>query len=185
MYLSNTENISSCFVFKLSISDHFLICFTRKINNKISKVKHVTTLYRCFKHFNENYFLAELAEDIETLETDQETINGDLEVWSSLILKHVNKHAPIKTKRVKTKRLPDWLTQDIVLMQKQRDNCKRLKQWTEYKTYRNKTRQLIKAAKRKYFSESITNSKDTKHIGHICERLTETPSPRINSCPKN
>ena len=49
-------------------------------------------------------------------------------------------------------------------MQKQRDNCKRLKQWTEYKTYRNKTRQLIRAAKRKYFSESVANSKDTKRI---------------------
>ena len=164
VYSSHHENISSCFVSKLSISDHFPICFTRKINNKISKDKHMTTSYRCFKHFNENDFLAELAEDIVTFETDQETINGDLEVWSSIILKHLNKHTPIKTKRVKTKRLPDWFTQDIVLMQKQRDNCKRLKQWTEYKTYRNKTRQLIRAAKREYFSESVANSKDTKRI---------------------
>ena len=49
-------------------------------------------------------------------------------------------------------------------MQKLRDTCKRLKQWSEYKKYRNKTRQLIRAAKCKYFSESVANSKDTKHI---------------------
>ena len=49
-------------------------------------------------------------------------------------------------------------------IQKLRDNIKRLKQWAEYKTYRNKTGQLITAAKLKYFSESINNSKDTKHI---------------------
>ena len=30
--------------------------------------------------------------------------------------------------------------------------------------YRNKTRQLIRASKRKHFSESISKSKDTKHI---------------------
>ena len=85
-------------------------------------------------------------------------------MWSSIILKHLDTHAPIKTKRVKTKRLPDWFNQDIVKIQKLRDTCKRLKQWTEYKKYRNKTRQLIRAAKCKYFSESVANSKDTKHI---------------------
>ena len=83
---------------------------------------------------------------------------------SIVILKHLNKHAPIKTKRVKTKRMPIWFTQDIVQMQNARDNSKRLKQWTEYRIYRNKTKQLIRAAKRKYFTESVSNSKDTKHI---------------------
>ena len=85
-------------------------------------------------------------------------------MWSSILLKHLNKHAPIKTKRVKTKRMPDWFTQDIVQMQNARDNSKRLKQWTKYRIYRNKTKQLIRAAKRKYFTESVSNSKDTKHI---------------------
>ena len=49
-------------------------------------------------------------------------------------------------------------------MQNAIDNSKRLKQWTEYRIYRNKTMQLIRAAKRKYFTESISNSKDTNHI---------------------
>ena len=184
VYSSHHENISSCFVSKLSISDHFSICFARKINNKISKDKHMTTSYRCFKHFNENDLLVELAEDIVTFETDQETINGDLEVWSSIILKHLNKHAPIKTKRVKTKRLPDWFTQDIVLMQKQRDNCKRLKQWTEYKTYRNKIRQLIRAAKRKYCSESVANSKDTKRIWAYLRTVNRDIKPSGKQLPE-
>ena len=82
----------------------------------------------------------------------------------SFILKHLNKHAAFKTKRVKTKRLPDWFTPDIMQMQKLWDNCKRLKQWADFKTYRNKTRQLFRVAKRKYFSESISISRDRKHI---------------------
>ena len=36
------------------------------------------------------------------------------------------------------------------------------KSWSDYKRYRNKTRQLIRAAKRRYFSDSISDSKDSK-----------------------
>ena len=54
VYSSHPKNISSCFVSKLSISDHFPVCFSRKIKNRISKNQHITTSYRCFKHFNED-----------------------------------------------------------------------------------------------------------------------------------
>lgn len=66
VYSSHFENISSCLVSNLSICDHFLVCFSRKINSRISKVKHITTSYRCFKHCNENNFLSELTKDLET-----------------------------------------------------------------------------------------------------------------------
>ena len=79
-------------------------------------------------------FHTELTDDLDTFVNIEETIDGDMAVWSSFILKHLNKHAPIKTKCVKTKRLPDWFTPDIMQMQKLRDNCKRLKEWAEYKT---------------------------------------------------
>lgn len=97
------------------------------------KHKRITTTYRCYKHFNETNFLAELTSDLDTFVTDQEIVEDDLVAWPSLILKHLSNHAPVKTKRVKTKRLPDWFTPEITHMQSLRDNCKRLKQWTEYK----------------------------------------------------
>lgn len=164
IYTSNPENISECFVSKLSISDHFPVCFSRKINCKFSKHKHTSTSYRSYKHFDEENFLADLTKDLNAFVTDQETVEDDLAVWSSLILRHLNSHAPVKTKRVKTKRLPDWFIPEITQMQRLRDNCKRLKQWTDYKKYRNKIRHLIRTAKRKYFSESIIKTKDSKHI---------------------
>lgn len=164
IYTSNPENISTCFVSQLSISDHFPVCFSRKVNIKSPRNKHITTSYRCYKHFIEADFLAEVTNDMDTFITDQITVDEDLSVFSSLILKNLNKYAPVKTKRVKTNRLPDWFTPEITQMQRLRDNCKRLKQWADYKKYRNKTRQLIRLAKRKYFSESITKSKDSKRI---------------------
>ena len=164
VYSSHPENILACFVSDISISDHFPVCFSRKINNRIPKIKHQKTSYRCFKHFNEVNFLRDLSQDLNMFTSDQQTINADMDRWSSIMVQHLNTHAPIKSKHVKSSRLPDWFSPDIKNMQKLRDKYKRLKQWSEYKTYRNKTRQLIRASKRKYFSESISKSKDSKHI---------------------
>ena len=164
VYSSHPENILTCFVSDISISDHFPVCFSRKINNRIPKIKHQKTSYCGFKHFNEVNFLRDLSQDLNMFTSDQQTINADMDRWSSIMVQHLNTHAPIKSKHVKSSRLPDWFSPDIKNMQKLRDKYKRLKQWSEYKTYRNKTRQLIRASKRKYFSESISKSKDSKHI---------------------
>ena len=126
---------------------------------------HTLNSFRSYKHFDETKFLADLASDLNTFETSYiNTVDADLAVWSATITKHLNKHAPIKTRRVKAKRLSDWFTPEISLNQRLRDNCKRLKQWEDYRKYRNKVRHLIRTAKRTYFTESITKSKDTKRI---------------------
>ncbi|MCG8048030.1 MAG: reverse transcriptase domain-containing protein, partial [Candidatus Thiodiazotropha endolucinida] len=164
VYTSHPENITESFVSNFSLSDHLPICFTRKVNSKPLKKEHTTISYRCFKEFNEGLFLNELTNDLNTFSTNLSNVDDDFSKWFSLVLKHLNILAPIKTKRVKSKRLPDWNTPEITLMQKQRDISKRLKQWEDYRKYRNKTRQLIRQAKRKYFSESIANTKDVKHI---------------------
>ena len=57
-------NISESFVADFSISDHFPVCVTRKINCKISKNDHITTSYRSFKNFDEELFLHELIFDV-------------------------------------------------------------------------------------------------------------------------
>lgn len=164
VYTSNPENIIECFVPVYSISDHFPVCFTRKINSKIPKSKHVLKSYRCFKNFDENSFLSDLSEDMNNFSADKPDINHDMQLWYSLVLKQLDKHAPVKHKRVKTSRLPEWLNEDIINAQKQRDNCKRLKQWSQYKKYRNKVTTLIRQSKRNHFSDSISNLKDTKTI---------------------
>ena len=39
IYTSNPENIIDCFVPSYAISDHFPVCFSRKVNSKITKTK--------------------------------------------------------------------------------------------------------------------------------------------------
>ncbi len=58
VYSSHAENITECFVPSYAISDHFPVCFTRRVNGlKIRHGNHVLTNYRCFKNFNEDDFL--------------------------------------------------------------------------------------------------------------------------------
>ena len=164
IYSTNPENIIESFVPSLSISDHFPICFTRKINNKIQKTEHITTRYRSFKNFNEDSFRADLASDLNNFTVDQPDINKDISVWYNIIQKHLDQHAPYKTSRVKTKKLPEWYNQEIALARRKRDNFKQRKLWADYKVFRNKTKDLIRKAKRNHFSDTVTKSKDTKTI---------------------
>ena len=170
VYTSHPENIVNCIVSDLSLSDHFPICFTRKINQRILKHKHITTSYRCFKNFDENSFLLELTNDLNTFVADELSVEED---FNTIILKHLNEFAPIKNKRVKSKRLPEWFTPEITVMQNLRDKSKRLKQWDNYKRYRNRTRHLIKQSKRNFFTNCIDNSKDTKSIWKHMRNATD------------
>ena len=61
LYCSNLDYISDCFVPKYSISDHFPICITRKINGKVKRPCHISTTYLCFKSLNDETFLADLS----------------------------------------------------------------------------------------------------------------------------
>ena len=60
--------------------------------------------------------------------------------------------------------MPDWYNEEIAQARRKRDDFKRKKLWADFKTYRNKTKQLIKITKRKHFSDSVTDSKDTRAI---------------------
>ena len=138
LYCSNPENISDCFVSHYSISDHFPACFPKKINSKIKKTTlYTSTLYRCFKNFNEELSLSDLANDFNTFSVSQSDIDDDITTWYECILKQLDRHAPVKTKRIKTKRLPKWYktetAQALYIYNKRKQN------WAEYKRYRNLT----------------------------------------------
>ena len=132
--------------------------------SKISKNKHITTTYRCFKIFHENLFLTYLVCDLEHFEVNRKAVNEDLWELLSIMIQCLDKHATVKQKRVKSARLPSWYTPEIGESRKTRDHYKHLKQWPEYKKYRNKTRSLIKKAKRKHFTDAVENCKDTRVI---------------------
>ena len=183
IYSSNPENIVECFVPSYAISDHFPVCITRKINHRIAKTEHMTTSYRCFKRFNETLFLSDLGSDLESFTLSNSNVDDDLTSWFSIIQKQLDKHAPIKTRRVKSQRLPEWCTPEIVAARRTRDSFKKDKNWSQYKKFRNKTQNLIRKAKRNHFSESIATQKDTKTIWKHFRSYTKKTDSTLKTLP--
>ena len=92
-------------------------------------------------------------------------------------------HAPVKSRRVKHKRLPEWSNQEILTTRKLRDISKRHGNWPDYKKYRNKTKTLIRQAKKHHFSEAVTNLKDTKSIWKHLRTANKKTSACDNALP--
>ena len=69
--------------------------------------------------------------------------------WYDAFLPVVNKHAPLRRKRVKHPKLPPWLTKDIIQTMALRDKLQRDKLFDLHKKQRNKVSTLVHTAKKK------------------------------------
>ena len=135
VYTTNPENISECYVPYYSISDHFPVCFSRKTNCKILKNEHITTTIGHSKFLMKLDFckIWQLILDrfIDIL-VDSD-INEACSTWIITIQHQLDHHAPVKSRRVKHKRLPEWSNQKILTTRKLRDISKRHDNWPDYK----------------------------------------------------
>ena len=91
----------------------------------------------------------------------------------------VNKHAPLKSHRIKRKYQPDWLTPQIVDCIKEPDKCKLNGKMDEYRLLRNKVSTMIDTAKKEAYQTKVEEGKDdprsiwklSKQFG-ICKKGT-------------
>ena len=120
---------------------------------------------RQLKNFNEDEFLRDLRMNewnrVSMLNNPNEMWN----FWKHLLMSVIDKHAPLKTKRIRNKRSP-WITNELLREIYKRDFLKKKAAstndpliWKEFKGARNKVNNSIKKAKRKYFSEKLDTSK--------------------------
>jgi hypothetical protein len=165
IYSNNPAQISSASLSDLSISDHSPIFCT--LNTKLPKTgknAHTYISFRSFKHFDHNRFLCALSSvpfhEIHNY-TDPDQA---LEKWYQLFLTALDAHAPIKVRRVKHSKLPQWLTPDIIQAMKQRDQLKKSKNFAEYKRQRNKIKNMVRDSRRAFFNKLVETSKDTSKL---------------------
>ena len=160
IYTNCDENLTQVHVCKISISDHYAIFGNRKLSNVIKSNTHQTITYRSFKNFDENKFISELQEvPWETIEYFN-GVDEIVEVWNKMFLEVVNKHAPLKSHRIKRKYQPDWLNPDILECIKERDKCKLNGKIEEYRTLRNKVSAMINLAKKETYQTKVEEGKD-------------------------
>ena len=98
---------TECFVPQFAISDHYPVCFTKEINYKIRKIRHKSSSHRCCKNFDAAHFLSDFDTDLWRIVANRHTVGEDFVALHSVITKHVDKHAPVKRRRVKCNCLPE------------------------------------------------------------------------------
>ena len=100
---SSTEKIISSGVIHLGISNHSLIYAIRKLNYVPKTEARNSIEYRNFKHFNAESFLNDLYILPWSELDDKQNIDDMWECWNFLFVQVLDKHAPLKTKRVRKK----------------------------------------------------------------------------------
>ena len=160
IYTNNEETINSVYVEKMCISDHFAVFFcNRKSHASVCKNTHQVITYRSFKNFDEAYFLSDLSCVPWDILEHFDNIDDIVSIWNSLFLEILDKHAPIKCHRVKSKFQPEWLTPEILGCMKDRNKCKLNGNTSLYKELRNKVTNMIKTAKTKTYQTKIEEGK--------------------------
>ena len=157
------ENISQSGVVHLGISDHSLILAIRKLTlPKLGKTSPMVREVRDFKNFVQNDFI----HDISQLPWDSinqfASPNTSWQVWKSLFLETLDRHAPLRQKRLDRTAPYHGLHPQVKQRMRKRDFHKKQaiqhdsqSQWLLYKSERNKVNIEIRKAKSKYFCEKI------------------------------
>ena len=184
VYTTKPDSVLFTDVPILSISDHYpVVCTLSHRVPKIKRNQHSYISYRSFKNFNEALFLSDLDaapfSDIFNL-TDP---NKALSLWYKLLLEALNKHAPVRHKRVRRPSLPPWLTEELKQAMAQRDRLRKDKNFADYKRQRNKVKHLVRKAKRAYFKKLVDEENSTSSIWRALRSITQsTNSTDIPSC---
>ena len=176
-------------VAKIGISDHFptIAVFKDSFGNKQT---HTSIKYRCYKNFDDDKFLNDLEnapwEEIESIENVDEA----LEYWYKLFLKITNKHAPMKEKRVKRNKQPEWFNDDILKQMAIRDHFKQKGEEERYRVARNRTVDMIDKAKTDYYSTMIEANKNNSkklwgYMDEIAPKEKKQPPTSIIDGDKN
>ena len=160
IYTNREENILRVHVGKFSLSDHYAIFGNRKSNSLLRNKKHHTITYRSYRHFDENIFIKDLAEVPWETITAFDKVDDMVQTWNDLFLEIVNKHAPIKTNRVKRKHQPEWLASEILDLMRERDKCKINGKTDEYRILRNKISKMIDKAKKEMYRNKLEEGQD-------------------------
>ena len=170
-------------VIHIGISDHSLVYAVRKFSiPKRYKPKYITT--RQFKNFKADKFREELKNiSWDTSLTNNRNPNDMWIKWKETFLTIANKHAPIKTRRVRNKDSP-WLTAQIRRLIIGRDRLKKQAiktgnkdDWKLFKSHRNKVNITIRSAKSEYYNDQIKANSDKprevwKTINQLMSRKT-------------
>ena len=160
---TNKSNVVTSGLHEASIKDHYMVYCVRKLRGA-SRRQHKNISTRQLKNFNSADFINDLLSiDWNGIVNNNDDVNLIVEQWTSSISLILEKHAPLRERRVSEKFCP-WLTKDLKLMSAARDKLKKqaVRSNSEilmqaHRQMRNKVNKLNTESKREYFSNKIAS----------------------------
>ena len=122
--VSDHRNIVESGVLNIALSDHYMIYCVRKYRWAL-KGQHKKITTHQMKHFDETSFLAEISSIDWNLVLQSSTdFDSAMENWTNLLSLIIEKHAPMRQRRVSEKYCP-WITSDLKALARSRDKLKK------------------------------------------------------------
>ena len=95
-----------------------------------------------------------------------------VQFFNDTFLSLLDKHAPLKKKRVKKCQQPGWMNKEILNSIKTRDKFHNEKDMNNYNIWRNKVNSLIFKSKQEFFNDAINSYvKHPKNYGQVSMNL--------------
>ena len=181
MLTNNGNNVKSFGVIHLGMSDHSMSYLIWKGNNSKSEPRYVE--YRNMKKINKESFKQNLMDQPWHAIEHYTNLNEAVHRWEELLMQVVNKHMPIRRKRVKQQSCP-WMNANIHKLMKKRDKLKKRackekdnNLMKQYRSLRNKVTGEIKKAKRKYYTDKLTTEKNNTQVWKTLKSLLPNKKP--------
>ena len=119
------------------------------------------------KHFNQSLFQADLYNSELIYVESYSGPNVALTKLFNTINSGLDKHAPIKEKRIKRDHHPEWVTAEIKSFMYQRNKCHKNGLFDQFKVLRNKIASLIRKSKRNNFNKQLKIIEQRVSLGEI------------------
>ena len=167
IWCSHPERLNNVRVLSSGMSDHLPIIVTRTYKRvQQNKGGHTTITYRDIKSLNKEQFIASLKEapwDCAFVFEDSEDV---VNAWYDVFNDVVNKHLPLKQKRVKRKVQPKWFNENVAEGIQERDKLltkakksSSVEDWLNYRRAKNNVTNLIRQTKQAYFKDKFSENK--------------------------
>jgi exonuclease III len=173
IYVSNKNNVIETCVPISAISDHYPICITwSKKGAKIPKTGHKTITYRCFSKFDKNVFLSDVINSQLTSVYNITDPDQAIEYWLNTFTEIYDRHAPLRTIRVKHTAKPEWMTKELQEAGYLRDYLKQHGYHEESNKLRNAINSQKRREKKKYYKDLLSTKSNPKTVWKAINKLT-------------
>ena len=188
IYTTDSSKVLASGILNYGSSDHLPVY---AVHNHFVKTArpHNVIKYRDFKNLDETNFREDMRKiSFADINADQEIlVNEWVENWYLQVNAVINEHLPLRQKRVKRLRQPQWFTQDLLLainhrnklLKKARKTNKEI-DWTKYKKHRNIAYYKIRAAKSNYFKTALSTNVNNPKVywDHMNDLVKRKPIPQ-------